>query len=54
MASQGMLTSLQSAVDTAATQGIKHGEMMNVGGWELMFNQRASDSLPVLMHALYK
>jgi hypothetical protein len=54
MAIQGMLTSLQSAVDAAATQGVKRREKMNFGGWELMFDQRAGDSLPVLMHAVYR
>jgi hypothetical protein len=54
VASQEMLTSLQSAVYTATKGGIKLREMMNVGNWELMFSQRASDPLPVLMHALYK
>ncbi|WP_337264894.1 MULTISPECIES: VENN motif pre-toxin domain-containing protein [unclassified Serratia (in: enterobacteria)] len=52
--SQAMLTSLQSAVRDASSQGIKFNEMMQVGRWELVFSQRPTDPYPVLKHALYK
>jgi RHS repeat-associated protein len=53
--SQAMLTSLQGSVEAAAQQGIRFGEAMQVGRWELVFSQgRAGDALPVLKHALYK
>ena len=53
--SQAMLTSLRGSVETAASQGIRFGETMQVGRWELIFSQgRAADVLPVLKHALYR
>ncbi|EOP5097643.1 hemagglutinin repeat-containing protein, partial [Escherichia coli] len=52
--SQAMLTSLQSAVKDAFSQGLKFNEKMQVGRWELVFSQRSSDPYPVLKHALYK
>ncbi|WBG91738.1 hypothetical protein N5580_04060 [Pantoea piersonii] len=52
--SQAMLTSLQSAVKDASSQGLKFNEKMQVGRWELVFSQRPSDPYPVLKHALYK
>ena len=53
--SQIMLTSFHEAVSLASAQGIKYEEMMNVGGWELVFSQAKSDSaLSVIKHALYK
>lgn len=52
--SQAMLTSLQSAVKDASSQGIKFNEKMQVGRWELIFSQRPTDPYPVLKHALYK
>jgi len=54
ISSQAMLQSLQSAVEAAARQGVQSRRMMQVGRWELMFNQRKDDVLPVLMHALYR
>ncbi len=33
--SQAMLKSFQQSVNKAASQGIKYGEMMQVGRWEL-------------------
>ncbi|HEA2027948.1 TPA: RHS repeat protein, partial [Escherichia coli] len=42
--SQIMLTSFHEAVSLASAQGIKYEEMMNVGGWELVFSQAKSDS----------
>jgi len=55
MLSQAQLTSLQSAVSQALAQGIKYGELINVGGWELKFAraQQAGQS-PILYHALQK
>uniref|UniRef100_UPI0021BD45EC VENN motif pre-toxin domain-containing protein n=1 Tax=Yersinia rohdei TaxID=29485 RepID=UPI0021BD45EC len=52
--SQAMLTSLQSAVQDASSQGFKFNEVMQVGSWELIFSQRPTDPYPVLKHALYK
>ncbi|WP_445990287.1 hemagglutinin repeat-containing protein [Chromobacterium haemolyticum] len=52
--SQAMLTSLQSAVKNASSQGIKFNEMTKVGRWELVFSKRPTDPYPVLKHALYK
>ncbi len=52
--SQAMLTSLQSAVKDASSQGFKFNEVMQVGRWELIFSQRPTDPYPVLKHALYK
>lgn len=55
MTSQGILTSLRASVEGAATQGVKFGEIMQVGRWELIFSEgRAADALPVLKHALYR
>jgi len=52
--SQAMLTSLQSAIKDASSQGFKFNEKMQVGRWELVFSQRPTDPYPVLKHALYK
>ncbi|BFI48056.1 contact-dependent inhibition toxin CdiA [Yersinia pseudotuberculosis] len=52
--SQTILTSLQSAVKDASSQGFKFNEVMQVGRWELIFSQRPTDPYPVLKHALYK
>jgi filamentous hemagglutinin len=52
--SQAMLTSLQSAVKDASSQGFKFNEKMQIGRWELVFSQRPTDPYPVLKHALYK
>lgn len=55
MASQAMLGSFQNALNSAATQGIKYGEIMQVGRWELIISAgRPGDPLPVVKHALYK
>ncbi|UQA60396.1 SpvB/TcaC N-terminal domain-containing protein [Polyangium aurulentum] len=54
MNNQAMLTSFQAAVEAATTQGIRFGEMMQVGRWELIFSKRAGDVLPVVKHALYR
>lgn len=52
--SQAMLTSLQSAIGNASSQGIKFNEAMQIGRWELVFSRRPTDPYPVLKHALYK
>ncbi|MBE8152551.1 hemagglutinin repeat-containing protein, partial [Escherichia coli] len=44
--SQAMLTSLQSAVKDAFSQGLKFNEKMQVGRWELVFSQRSADPYP--------
>ncbi|MDL5593599.1 DUF637 domain-containing protein [Bacillus subtilis] len=55
LSSQAMLGSFQQALNNAATQGIKYGEVMQVGRWELIFSSgRPGDVLPVVKHALYK
>jgi hypothetical protein len=40
------------AVDKAVEMGIKYGEKMNVGGWELVFERARDSGAPVLTHAL--
>lgn len=53
--SQAILTSFNSAVNKAVTQGIEYDKMMHVDGWELIFTRgRHGDKLPVIKHALYK
>jgi RHS repeat-associated protein len=55
MNSQAMLSSLHASVEQAASQGIRFGQTMQVGRWELIFSQaRTADELPVLIHALYR
>jgi hypothetical protein len=55
MNSQAMLTSFQSSVEAAVRTGIKFGEPMQVGRWELIFSVgRSGDALPVIKHALYR
>ncbi|MEO0684157.1 MAG: RHS repeat-associated core domain-containing protein, partial [Cyanobacteria bacterium J06649_11] len=51
---QAMLSSFNRAVSAAARQGIKYNQVMNVGGWELIFSPaRQAGQLPVIKHALY-
>jgi len=55
IAMQAQLSSLRAAVSAATKGGVKYGEQMNVGGWELIFSApRASGQFPVLYHALMK
>jgi filamentous hemagglutinin len=55
LATQVQLSSLQSAVGAAGRMGIKYGELMKVGHWELVFAPpRAEGQLPALIHALHK
>jgi hypothetical protein len=54
MATQAHLTSFQTAVNAAAQQGITYGQMMNVGGWELVFQPaRQAGQLPTITHAFF-
>jgi len=52
--SQSMLYSFRSAVKTATKDGLELRKMYKVDGWEIMFSQKASDPLPVIIHSLYK
>lgn len=53
--SQVMLSSFQYSVNHASLQGIKYGELMQVGNWELIFSKKnPGDVLPVVKHAVYK
>jgi hypothetical protein len=53
MRSQVVLDSFARAVDEAETLGIRYGEIMNVGGWELIIEQTGRGGpLPVVKHAL--
>lgn len=55
MATQAQLTSLQAAVDAAASEGITYERRMYVGDWQLTFGPpRAAGQLPALYHALMK
>jgi filamentous hemagglutinin len=55
LSTQAQITSLQAAVSWAARQGIQYRQMMNVGGWELMFAApRQPGQLPSIIHALYR
>ena len=51
---QAQLRSLQSAVESAAKDGVPLGRMVDSGDWELKFSKRPEDPLPALVHALYK
>lgn len=52
LTSQEQLRSLQGALDSATTGGIKYNEPMNVGGWELKLSPpRQSGDLPAVIHA---
>lgn len=54
MRSQAVLDSFAEAVEQAERQGIKWGQIMNVGPWELIFEQVGkSGPLPVIKHAVY-
>jgi RHS repeat-associated protein len=53
MGTKAQLTSLQSAVQAAAGQGIQYGQMVKVGGWELIFGApKQAGQLPAIIHAL--
>ena len=52
---QHLLASFAGAIGKVASSGtIKHRQKYNVNGWEIMFNQRANDQLPVIYYALYR
>jgi RHS repeat-associated protein len=49
---QSQLTSLQTAVGAATSNGVNYGTLLNEGGWQLMFAPaRQAGQLPVLIHA---
>jgi hypothetical protein len=50
--SQAQLKSLQSAVREATIHGVPLNQLVRVAEWELKFSRKASDTLPVLIHAL--
>ncbi len=52
LGSQMQLTSLQSAVREATALGVPLNKLVNAGGWELKFSQKATDNLPALIHAM--
>lgn len=53
MGTQAQLTNLQAAVQAAAGQGIQYGQMVKVGGWELIFGApKQAGQLPAIIHAL--
>jgi hypothetical protein len=55
MRSQTVLTSFADAMDAAVKQGIRYGEIMNVGPWELIIEKTGkSGPLPVVKHAVYR
>jgi hypothetical protein len=55
MNSQAMLTSFKSSVEAAVKTGVKFGEPMQMGRWELIFSAgRTGDASPVIKHALYR
>jgi hypothetical protein len=54
-----ILTSFQGAVSEAVASGawkesLDSQNIIVVGGWELIFSQKAGDNLPVIKHALMK
>jgi hypothetical protein len=54
LATQAQLSSLQSAVAEAGSNGLPLDRLVNVGGWELKFSApRTAGQLPALIHALY-
>jgi RHS repeat-associated protein len=54
MSSQVMLESFEQAVKLATEQGIRYGEKIRVGNWELIFDKaRDSGLLDVIKHAVY-
>ncbi|SKB09670.1 hypothetical protein SAMN02745166_05171, partial [Prosthecobacter debontii] len=55
MGTQAQMTSLQSAVNAATTNGVPYGKLLNVGSWELKFGApQQAGQLPALIHALPK
>ena len=51
---QSLLSSFASALDEITQTGLpKFNHMYEINGWEIMFNQRDGDILPVIKHALY-
>lgn len=55
MRSQAILDSFAEAVEVAEKQGIKWGEIMNVGPWELIIEKVGKNGpLPVVKHAVFR
>lgn len=52
--SQVLLESFHSALDKATAQGVQYGKMIRVGEWEFVFGKRATDALPVVIHAKFE
>lgn len=52
--SQLLLDEFRSAVAEAAQRGIRYGQVIHVGKWELIFTMRPGDRLPVIKHAVYR
>jgi hypothetical protein len=48
---QLMLTDFISAVNMAVNRGIRYGEIMNVGRWEIGVDVRIGNELPTIYHA---
>jgi hypothetical protein len=53
LSAQMVLSSFQAAVTQATAQGIRFGQRITAGGWQLEFSQRSTDPLPVILHARY-
>nr|WP_252863232.1 RHS repeat-associated core domain-containing protein [Paenibacillus riograndensis] len=52
--SQQLLTDFQGSLQQATQNGIKYGELMNVGKWEFKFSPpREQGQLPALIHAQF-
>jgi hypothetical protein len=55
MRSQAVLTSFAEAMEKAGKEGIRYGEIMNVGPWEIIIEKTGkSGPLPVVKHAVYR
>jgi RHS repeat-associated protein len=55
IATQAQLTSLRAAVTSAAKSGVRYGELIESGGWKIVFGPpRSPGELPAVIHALMK
>ncbi|MAS38309.1 MAG: hypothetical protein CL610_30205 [Anaerolineaceae bacterium] len=55
MRSQAVLTSFAEAMEKAGKEGIRYGEIMNIGPWELIIEKTGKGGpLPVVKHAVYR
>jgi RHS repeat-associated protein len=48
---QAMLKDFVSTVEMAVNRGVRYGETMQVGRWEITFGMEPRDQLPVIYHA---